>query len=99
MSVSEIQGASLDVVSPARALEQQTPINADLYRTVVDSLGEISDQMAANQEAVVNIALGDVDNLHQIIVGMERTRLSFEILMSVRNRALEAYQELMRMQL
>lgn len=99
MSVSEVQGISLDVISPAKALQQQAPISADVYRTVVDSLGSISDQVAANQEAVVDIALGDVDNLHQIVMGMERTRLSFEILMSVRNRALEAYQELMRMQL
>ena len=59
----------------------------------------MSEEMHVNRAALESIALGDMDNLHQIIIGMERTRLSFELMMSMRNRALEAYQDLMRMQL
>jgi flagellar hook-basal body complex protein FliE len=31
-------------------------------------------------------------------MGMEQTRLSFELMLAVRNKVLDAYQELMRMQ-
>ena len=38
------------------------------------------------------------ESLHHTVIGMEQTRLSFELMLAVRNKTLDAYQELMRMQ-
>jgi flagellar hook-basal body complex protein FliE len=80
--------ASLEAVQPSK-----------LYEMLAQNLGELNTSIASGQGAVQELALGDMDNLHQLIMGMERTRLHFELLMSVRNRVLEAYQEVMRMQI
>ena len=98
MSISEIQGLSPAALADLGRLRTQTSAVDDVYRSLVDKLQSLSTEMAGNREVVADMALGDVDNLHRIIIGMERTRLDFEIVMSIRNRALEAYQELMRMQ-
>jgi flagellar hook-basal body complex protein FliE len=37
--------------------------------------------------------------LHQVTYALEQARMSFELMMQVRNRLTEAYQEIMRMQL
>jgi flagellar hook-basal body complex protein FliE len=70
----------------------------ELYQTLVDSLEQLNSRLVAGPEALQELALGNVDNLHQLVMNAERTRLQFDLLMSVRNRVLEAYQEIMRMQ-
>jgi flagellar hook-basal body complex protein FliE len=37
-------------------------------------------------------------NLHEVMIHLEEARLSFQLLAQVRNRLLDAYQEVMRMQ-
>jgi flagellar hook-basal body complex protein FliE len=61
-------------------------------------LADIDARIATNGQAATELALGQSDNLHQVLIGSERTRLQFELAMSMRNRVLEAYQEIMRMQ-
>lgn len=82
---------TLDVVAP--------PTGTDLYKTIASSLEQLNSGLVSGQGAVRDLALGDMDNLHQLIMGMERTRLQFDLMMSVRGRLLEAYQEIMRMQI
>jgi len=71
---------------------------SNVYETLTQSLEQLNTGMVDGQGALRELAQGDMDNLHQLIIGMERTRLGFDLLMSVRNRLLEAYQEIMRMQ-
>jgi flagellar hook-basal body complex protein FliE len=47
---------------------------------------------------VQRLAAGDTSNLHQVLLGIERARLQFQLLTQVRNRVLEAYQDILRMQ-
>lgn len=68
------------------------------FNTVLDSLDRLNTQMHANDQSIQQLALGGTDNLHQVMMTLERTRLTFELALQVRNKALEAYQELMRMQ-
>jgi flagellar hook-basal body complex protein FliE len=71
---------------------------SDIYKALIDNLEQINARLVAGQGSLQEIALGDLDNLHQLVMRSERTRLQFDVLMSVRNRVLEAYQEIMRMQ-
>jgi flagellar hook-basal body complex protein FliE len=45
------------------------------------------------------LAVGNAENLHQIMIRLEESRLSFQLLMQVRGRLLEAYQDVMKMQI
>jgi len=69
-----------------------------VFESVLQNLQGLNSQMLANDKAVASLALGNTDNLHQVIMGAEQTRLDFELMLAVRTKVLEAYQELMRMQ-
>jgi flagellar hook-basal body complex protein FliE len=75
-----------------------TSVGDGLFDKLVSSLGEIDAGVERNTQAATELALGQADNLHQVLIGAEQTRLQFELAMSMRNRVLEAYQEIMRMQ-
>ena len=62
-------------------------------------LGKTNTQISAADKAVADLVLGKTDNLHQVMITLEKAKLSFELMVEVRNKALEAYQEVMRMQI
>jgi len=61
-------------------------------------IAEVNGQLQRADANLQQLALGDANNLHQVMINLEEAKLSFQLLMQVRNRALEAYQEIMRMQ-
>jgi flagellar hook-basal body complex protein FliE len=58
----------------------------------VDKMQKVSDQ------AVKDFATGEVTDFHQVMVAAEEANLSFQLMMEVRNKLLESYREIMRMQ-
>lgn len=71
---------------------------ASFGQLVMTGLEAVDQQVLSSQAGLQQIASGDVQNLHQVMIRMEESRLSFQLMMQVRNRLLEAYQDVMRMQ-
>lgn len=42
---------------------------------------------------------GEVEDLHEVMIAMQKADLAFQLTMQVRNKVVEAYQEIMRMQI
>ena len=59
---------------------------------------EVSDKQAAAGNAVSGLLSGQNVSLHQTMISMEEASVSFQLMVEVRNRLLDSYQELMRMQ-
>ena len=50
-------------------------------------------------EAITSqVLLGDSGQLHQSIIAMQESSTAFNLMVAVRNKLVESYQELMRMQ-
>jgi flagellar hook-basal body complex protein FliE len=54
-------------------------------------------QMTADQ-AVAQVAAGNTEDTHKAVIAMERALLALDFTVQVRNKMLEAYQEIMRTQ-
>ena len=65
---------------------------------VSNGLQQVSTQLQTSQADLQSLATGNVENLHQVMLRLEESRMSFQLMLQVRNRLLESYQELMRMQ-
>ena len=59
---------------------------------------EVSDKQNAANDAVSGLLGGKNVSLHQTMISMEEASVSFQLMVEVRNRLLDSYQELMRMQ-
>jgi flagellar hook-basal body complex protein FliE len=95
-AIAPIGTAPMQMIDPFAAAPAD-PTGA-AFEAVMSSFESLNEQIAAGQSATTNLALGQADNLHQIMINGEQTRLTFELMLAVRNKVLEAYQELMRMQ-
>jgi flagellar hook-basal body complex protein FliE len=51
------------------------------------------------EKAARAFALGETQSIHDTMITLERADLSLRLLTQIRNKAVEAYQEMMRMQI
>lgn len=49
-------------------------------------------------KAVRDLMVGKTENLHEVIASLSEADLTFRLMMQIRNRLVEAYQQIMRMQ-
>lgn len=72
-------------------------------RSFSDLLGQMVQDVSAKQAnaagAVEGVLTGQNVPLHQAMIAMEEASVSFQLMVEVRNKLLESYQELMRMQI
>lgn len=60
---------------------------------------EVNTRQNVATDAVHSLQAGGNVSLHQAVIAMEEANISFQLMVEVRNRLLESYQEIMRMQL
>jgi len=58
----------------------------------------VEGKQQAAQELTRRVLLGESDQLHQSVIAMQEASVSFGLMVEVRNKLVESYQELMRMQ-
>lgn len=82
--------------SARRALGgQEGPGFKEALKQYVDQVNELQQQA---DTAVVDLATGKMENMHQVVAAVTEADLSFRLMMQVRNKLLDAYREIMRMQ-
>lgn len=84
--------------APASTLEGPAAAGTDFGQLFTRGIGGINQQLLASQTDLQQLATGDVQNLHQIMIRLEESRMSFQLMLQVRNRLLEAYQDVLKMQ-
>ena len=69
------------------------------FANMLKSLAQdVSIKSAQAGEAVQGVLAGEGVPLHQAVIAAEEASVSFQLMVEVRNKLLESYQELMRMQ-
>jgi flagellar hook-basal body complex protein FliE len=55
-------------------------------------------KQSAAQSMTRKVLMGDTDQLHQSVIAMQEAGVAFSMMVEIRNKLVESYQELMRMQ-
>jgi flagellar hook-basal body complex protein FliE len=79
---------------------QAAPISsgASFGQLMAQGLEKANDQLLTSQADLQALAAGEVQNLHEVMIRLEESRITFQLLMQARGRLLEAYQDVMKMQ-
>ena len=81
----------------AEALESGFNVSfADLLKA---GLGEVNNLQKQSDDLAVKFAAGETDNIHAVLVAGEKADIAFQLATAIRSKILDAYQEIMRMQI
>jgi flagellar hook-basal body complex protein FliE len=109
MSISTAKSAAQEVLAQMREIQAETRKRADLgtpasseggssfMEHLKSGLAEVNEMQKRADSMAMDLASGKNDNLHETMLATTQAELTFNLMVQLRNRALEAYQEVMRM--
>jgi flagellar hook-basal body complex protein FliE len=98
--VAAVAAAAQATPTAAPALDVATTPSTDAFaRLFSQGLGEVNSSVSAAERAMSDLAAGKPVELHEVMISLERAQISVQTFVQVRNKLVEAYQDLMRMQL
>ena len=103
--ISPLQAGALtriDAPLPKSPLTPSGPLTAspqDGFGQVLDGLvATVTSKQEVSKNLTQKVLLGESDQLHQSVIAMQEASVAFTMMVEVRNKLVESYQELMRMQ-
>lgn len=60
-------------------------------------LQEVNHRINTAEQKVRELAVGEAENLHQVMIAISKAKTSFDLAVQVRNKVVEGVQEMMRM--
>lgn len=93
-SVPSLPGAAAGGINAAGKSNEAAPFS-DLLTDAVGEVNTLQDQAAG---AIKGLMTGSGVDVHQAMIATEKASMAFELALAVRNKAVQAYQQVMGMQ-
>ena len=97
-AAAEQLAAALPSNAAAGATPATSPTGASFGQLMTQGLARVNEQLLVGQADLQALATGEAQNLHEVMIRLEESRITFQLMMQVRGRLLEAYQDVMKMQ-
>jgi flagellar hook-basal body complex protein FliE len=100
MMISEIgQTAKDSLFTSIEGQKEKVPFTETVARTFEKIFEQTEQNLKIADQAVLQANTGEDVNLHHLMISMEKADISLRLMVQVRNKAIDAYQEIMRMQI
>ncbi len=91
-SIPAIQGIN-NTQKPAASQDTK-----QVSQTFQDMLASLNQSQENSDNLMQQLAQGDNVDLHSVMIGLEENNVNFNVAMGIRDRLVDAYREIMRMQ-
>ena len=65
---------------------------------LVDSMSKVNDLQTEANSAIEKLATGKTKNIHETMLAVEKADIAFKTMNQIRSKVIDAYREVMRMQ-
>jgi flagellar hook-basal body complex protein FliE len=98
--MDKISFGALQGLNHAPASSKSTPIEAQnsFQNYLQGALDKVNQTQIDSNNATQSLMNGNMDNLHQVMITAEKASVTLQTTLEIRNKVVEAYQEIMRMQ-
>jgi len=93
-----IRGDLIPPISDAQKEGKVKENEGSFGEILKNKVKEINELQLNADDAIARVELKDSGSIHEAMIALEKASISFRAMMQVRNKILEAYQEIMRMQ-
>jgi flagellar hook-basal body complex protein FliE len=97
--LQDLQKLNPDIAAQSIGAAQSGSATGGSFQNLLTNfVGEVNTQQSAANDAITGLLSGKNVSLHQAMISMQEASVSFQMMVEVRNKLLDSYQELMRMQ-
>jgi flagellar hook-basal body complex protein FliE len=98
-SASPVQAVTPLELPAARTAASANPAGVNFQDVLRESISRVENSAANASAMVENFISGDTQDLHTVALAAQKAGLEMDMFLQVRNKLVQAYQEVMRMQL
>jgi len=96
--------SSIDKISALQSgltpsIDKNEAKDSDFSKILKESLEEMNDIQVKGDRAMADIATGQVKDLHQAAIAINKAETNMKMMLEIRNKALSAYKEIARTQI
>ena len=96
----KIQNQAQPFLRPDFCTAQVRPPESSSFGSVLQQSIDQVNRLQLEADAYINdLATGKRTDIHQTVIAVEKASVSFELLMQIRNKVIEAYDKIMRTQI
>ncbi|PKM95706.1 MAG: flagellar hook-basal body complex protein FliE [Firmicutes bacterium HGW-Firmicutes-1] len=89
-----------NIVLPGSAGPKSNNVAFDeLYKSAIGMLDETNQLQKTAEQKSMDFALGKIDNIHDVMIAQEKANIALQYTVKMKNAVMDAYNEIMRMQL
>ena len=94
-------GMMKEAVSNSNRIEQNNNQNlfGTMFQTALDNINTTNQYLSDAENAEISFALGETDNTHDLTIALQKASTALQYTIAVRDKFLEAYKEIMNMQI
>jgi flagellar hook-basal body complex protein FliE len=96
--MSSIRGISPELARRAYESAQNQPKESSFAQKLGEMVGEVNELQKTSGELQSSAIRGEDVAVHDVMIASEQAGLAFSMMVEIRNKLVEAYQEIMRMQ-
>ena len=74
-------------------------VGSDFSKVIQSTIDQVVTAEHQGDQAIEKLQSGQAKNLHEVMISAEKADISLKMLVQFRNKALQAYEEVMRMQI
>ncbi len=78
--------------------QSEASTGASFSEFLQKALTEVNSLQKQSEAANIKLTTGEITDLHSVMIAGEKANLALQLTVQVRNKVIEAYQEVMRMQ-
>jgi flagellar hook-basal body complex protein FliE len=98
MAIDGISSLGFGALSPKPASSPQNDALGSFKDMLDDAVSQVNQQQLDADGTIAKFAAGEISDIHDVMIAVEKAGLSLQYTIQIRNKMLEAYQEIMRMQ-
>ncbi|MFT7617194.1 MAG: flagellar hook-basal body complex protein FliE [Planctomycetota bacterium] len=103
MSEFNVEAASRKIAEEFKSIgsapkSEDTSAGGSFKNVLSGYLQETNDMQQSADQSLSKLVRGETDNVHEVMLAMSKADVSFRMMLEVRNKLVEAYKEVMRMQ-
>lgn len=81
----------------AKSLTKPQKPQGSFTDTMVDSLSTVNKMQAEKNQMIESFAAGETQNVHELMINLQKAGLAMSMTTAVRGKVMEAYKELIKM--
>ncbi len=98
MQIEALQMTPVAMSAESHLGESQVKDTKSFGQYLGEALGNVNDLQKNSDRMNAALASGQLDDISQAVIASEKATIALQLTLQVRNRAIDAYQEIMRMQ-